>query len=76
MAYFIGNRRDQIITASGHSALFRKGEKTQVPDNPDLVKLCTERGHQPVEEKVTQDEPQDKVVIPKQVGRAAAKTAA
>jgi len=41
----IGDRDDIVRTAYGHSVGFRKGEPTEVPNVPAVIKACLDRGH-------------------------------
>lgn len=45
MAVLIGNRTDVVRSALGHAIGFEKGKEVQVPDIPDLIRACLERGH-------------------------------
>jgi len=41
----IGDRDDLVRTPYGHSIGFRKGEPTETPNIPAVVKACLDRGH-------------------------------
>ena len=41
----IGDREEVVRTAFGHSIGFRKGEPTEIPDIPAVIKACLDRGH-------------------------------
>jgi hypothetical protein len=41
----IGDRTEVVATVYGHSIGFRKGEPTDVPNIPAVLKACLDRGH-------------------------------
>lgn len=41
----IGDRNDLVRTPYGHSVGFRKGEPTEIPNIPAVIKACLDRGH-------------------------------
>lgn len=68
MAILVGNRADIVRSATGHAIRFQMGVEVRVPDIPNLIKQCVERGHvvktakAEVQEDASKEEPK---VVPK-----------
>lgn len=59
----IGNRKDMVRTRSGHTILFAEaGEEKFVPNIPEVIQVCAERGHALKKEESVPDEEEKKTI--------------
>jgi hypothetical protein len=49
MPKFIGSHDDVVRTTTGHIVVFKAGVECLVPDDPVVIKLVKQAGHQPAD---------------------------